>query len=77
MMVFILSQAEVAAITIYCATASEVEGIRRYYFNNCSCSCEPSDIAKGPDVAKALWQPSEKLVCRDVKLHWSLLGTIC
>ena len=50
--------------------------LRRYYFNNHSCTCEPSDIVKDPNVAKAMWEPSEKLVCRYVKLHSSLLGTI-
>ena len=34
-----------------------------YYFNNCSCTCEPSDIAKHPNARKAMWEPSEKLVC--------------
>ena len=75
-MVFILFQAEVVATTVYCVTAPEVEGVRRYYFNNCSCTCEPSDTAKDPNVSKAMWEPSEKLVCKDVKLHWSLLPTI-
>ena len=49
---------------------------RRYYFNNRSCTCEPSDIAKDPNAGKTMWEPSEKPVCRDVKLHWSSLGTI-
>ena len=49
---------------------------RTYYFNNCNCTCEPSDIAKDSNAGKAMWQPSDKLVGKDVKLHWSLLGTI-
>ena len=66
-MVFIFFQAEVAATTIYCVTAPELEGVRRYCFNNCLCTCEPSETAKDPHVAKALWGPSEKLVHRDIK----------
>ena len=33
-------------------------------------------LQKDPNGAKAMWEPSENLVCRDLKLHWSLLGTI-
>ena len=49
---------------------------RRYYFNNHNYACESSDIAKDSNAGEAMWKPSDKFVCKDIKLHWSLLGTI-
>ena len=58
---YLYFQAQAAATTIYCAAAPELEDVGGYYFNNCL-AVEPCDQAKDPDVAKKLWELSERLV---------------
>jgi WW domain-containing oxidoreductase len=50
-----------AATTVYCATAPELTGLTGIYFNNCYI-CEPSKLSQKENLAKELWDISEKLI---------------
>ncbi|KAL7014593.1 hypothetical protein ACKWTF_016018 [Chironomus riparius] len=50
-----------AATTVYCTTAPELTGLTGIYFNNCYI-CEPSKLSQNEDLAKELWNLSEKLI---------------
>ena len=52
---------------MYCATARELEGIGGSYFNNCF-RCPPSAEALNTKTASCLWQHSENMVTKALKL---------
>lgn len=54
-------QAQAAATTIYCATASELTGFTGQYYNNCY-FCQPSQAALNEEMATSLWETSERMV---------------
>lgn len=58
---FLPSQQQGAATTVYCAVAPELEGLGGMYFNNCF-RCQPSIQAQDPSNAASLWELSERLV---------------
>lgn len=57
---FMKSIPQGAATTVYVATAKELEGKGGLYFADCN-ECEPSDYAKDKELAKKLWEWSEKV----------------
>ncbi|PSN49771.1 WW domain-containing oxidoreductase [Blattella germanica] len=58
---FTKSLQQAASTSVYCATAPELEGATGLYFNNC-CRCEPSVPAQDPDLARILWELSERMI---------------
>ncbi|KAJ8303308.1 hypothetical protein KUTeg_019704 [Tegillarca granosa] len=58
---FTKSMEQGAATTVYCATASELDGVGGIYFNNC-CRCPPSSAAEDSELAQKLWDISEKMI---------------
>ena len=56
-----LLQQQGAATSVYCAVASELEGLGGFYFNNC-CRCDVSQTAADADLAVTLWKFSVKLL---------------
>lgn len=59
-------QEQGAATTVYCAAAPELDGVGGIYFNNC-CRCPPSSAAEDGELAKKLWDISEKMILDRVK----------
>ncbi|XP_057291040.1 WW domain-containing oxidoreductase-like [Hydractinia symbiolongicarpus] len=70
---FSKSQAQGAATTVYCAASPQLENVGGYYFNNC-CGCHPSSLANDEELAKRLWDFSEKLAYRKVDSEGKILG---
>ncbi|KAG5667716.1 hypothetical protein PVAND_015687 [Polypedilum vanderplanki] len=58
---FTKSLQQAAATTVYCATAQELTGLTGIYFNNCYI-CEPSKLSQDENLAKELWNLSEKMI---------------
>ena len=58
-------QQQGAATTVYCAVAREMDGVGGMYFNNC-CRCPPSSAASDDELAKALWDISEKMLSKRI-----------
>jgi WW domain-containing oxidoreductase len=59
--VFTKSLQQAAATSVYCATAQELLGLTGIYFNNCYI-CEPSKASQDENLAKELWNLSEKMI---------------
>lgn len=66
-------QQQAAACTVYCATATELEGVGGLYFNNC-CICQPSDEALNEASITKLWKLSEKMITDRIK-QWEKKAT--
>lgn len=60
-LIFLNLQQQAAATTVYCATATELTGLSGQYFNNCY-FCEPSKLSKNEELAKSLWDLSERMI---------------
>ncbi|XP_078475555.1 WW domain-containing oxidoreductase isoform X3 [Lampetra planeri] len=58
---FTKSPQQAAATAVYCATAPELQGASGMYFNNC-CRCLPSAAAQSEELARDLWELSERIV---------------
>nr|XP_018909489.1 PREDICTED: WW domain-containing oxidoreductase [Bemisia tabaci] len=58
---FTKSLQQAASTTIYCAVATELNGISGSYFNNCY-QCRPSSRAMNKTMAEKLWTLSENLI---------------
>lgn len=52
---------EAAQTSIYLSVAPELEGVTGKYFSDCR-EKQPSKVSKDPELAKILWEHSEKLV---------------
>ncbi|XP_014671877.1 PREDICTED: WW domain-containing oxidoreductase-like [Priapulus caudatus] len=63
---FTKSLQQAAATSVYCATATELEGVGGLYFNNC-CVCQPSDAALDAQNITELWDLSEMMVKKAVR----------
>lgn len=59
--IFTKSLQQAAATSVYCATAPELCHLTGMYFNNCYI-CEPSKLSQSPELAKELWELSEKML---------------
>lgn len=58
---FTKSLQQACSTSIYCAVASELEGIGGSYFNNCF-RCRPSKAAEDLELAGKVWEISERMV---------------
>lgn len=54
-----------AATTIYCTVAPEMQNVGGMYFNNC-CRCPPSSAGCDEELAKALWDISERMLSKRI-----------
>ncbi|XP_052232695.1 WW domain-containing oxidoreductase-like isoform X2 [Dreissena polymorpha] len=58
---FTKSMQQGAATTVYCTVAPEMQNVGGMYFNNC-CRCPTSSAGCDEELAKALWDISEKIL---------------
>lgn len=61
-------QQQAASTQVFCATATELEGITGGYFNNC-CRCQPSNPALDSNLAAQLWIISQEMILDASKRH--------
>lgn len=60
-LVFSCFQNQGAAPIVYCATASELEGVSELYVNGCN-HCQPSSSALDKTKAELLWNKSMNII---------------
>lgn len=63
---FTKSLQQAASTTVYCSTATELNGLTGLYFNNCYV-CEPSQVSKNEHLQQSLWELSERMIERITK----------
>ncbi|XP_065676210.1 WW domain-containing oxidoreductase-like [Hydra vulgaris] len=66
---FAKSQSQGASTLVYCAASLEMEGVGGFYFNNCA-GCAPSQLSSNEQLAKELWDFSEKLAFKKFDIDW-------
>ncbi|KAL4234313.1 hypothetical protein ACF0H5_005964 [Mactra antiquata] len=62
---FTKSMQQGAATTVYCTVAPEMQNVGGMYFNNC-CRCPTSSAGCDDELAKALWDISEKMLSKRI-----------
>lgn len=65
---FTKSLQQAASTQVFCATATELEGMTGGYFNNC-CRCQPSNPALDSNLAGQLWIISQEMILDASKRH--------
>ncbi|KAK1120705.1 hypothetical protein K0M31_010911 [Melipona bicolor] len=63
---FTKSLQQAASTSVFCATAPELEGVTKCYFNNCY-RCIPSITALDPELAAKLWSVSQEMIVNIIK----------
>ncbi|XP_044595631.1 WW domain-containing oxidoreductase isoform X2 [Cotesia glomerata] len=63
---FTKSLQQAASTVVFCATASELEGLSNMYFSNCY-RCKPSDTSLNLSLASKLWSISQDMIATATK----------
>lgn len=59
-------QQQAASTTVFCATATELEGATGMYFNNCY-RCDISNTGLDPQLASRLWEVCQEMIISVMK----------